>query len=104
MPHIVGLGQRLRRPPEWPARKDMSTMPAANFRFIDPEVQDDFKRGIFNAIIAPRPIAWISTVDAKGRANLAPFSYFAIFSSLPPIIAFSCNTPEDRDAKDTLAN
>ncbi|RIA37091.1 flavin reductase (DIM6/NTAB) family NADH-FMN oxidoreductase RutF [Hephaestia caeni] len=79
-------------------------MPTGNFRFIDPEVQDDFKRGIFNAIIAPRPIAWISTLDANGHANLAPFSYFALFSSLPPIIAFSCNTPEDRQAKDTLAN
>lgn len=58
----------------------------------------------FNSIIAPRPIGWISTIDRDGYANLAPFSYFALFSSLPPIIAFSCNTPEDRHAKDTLAN
>ncbi|RYD68466.1 MAG: flavin reductase family protein [Sphingomonadales bacterium] len=73
-------------------------------RFIDLTVPADFKRGIFNAIIAPRPIGWISTVDADGTANLAPFSYFNLFSSLPPIVAFSCNSPEDRDAKDTLAN
>lgn len=73
-------------------------------RFIDLSVQSDFKRGIFNAIIAPRPIGWISTVDGNGVANLAPFSYFNLFSSLPPILAFSCNSPEDRDAKDTLAN
>jgi flavin reductase (DIM6/NTAB) family NADH-FMN oxidoreductase RutF len=73
-------------------------------RFIDLTVPSDFKRGIFNAIIAPRPIGWISTVDADGVANLAPFSYFNLFSSLPPILAFSCNSPEDRDAKDTLAN
>lgn len=79
-------------------------MPAGKFRFIDPEIQSDFKRGIFNAIVAPRPIGWISTVDRNGNANIAPFSYFALFSSLPPIIAFSCNTPEDRHAKDTLAN
>jgi flavin reductase (DIM6/NTAB) family NADH-FMN oxidoreductase RutF len=79
-------------------------MPAGKFRFIDPELENNFKRGIFNAIIAPRPIGWISTVDGDGKANLAPFSYFALFSSLPPIIAFSCNTPEDRHAKDTLAN
>jgi flavin reductase (DIM6/NTAB) family NADH-FMN oxidoreductase RutF len=79
-------------------------MPAGKYRFIDPETQNDFKRGIFNAIIAPRPIGWISTIDRDGYANLAPFSYFALFSSLPPIIAFSCNTPEDRHAKDTLAN
>lgn len=73
-------------------------------RFIDLAVQSDFKRGIFNAIIAPRPIGWISTIDANGIANLAPFSYFNLFSSLPPILAFSCNSPEDREAKDTLAN
>lgn len=79
-------------------------MPARTFRYVDLETQTDFKRGIFNAIVAPRPIAWISTVDRDGKTNLAPFSYFALFSSLPPIIAFSCNTPEDRHAKDTLAN
>lgn len=73
-------------------------------RFIDLTVKSDFKRGIFNAIIAPRPIGWISTVDRQGVPNLAPFSYFNLVSSLPPILAFSCNSPEDRDAKDTLAN
>lgn len=72
--------------------------------FIDLTVPSNFKRGIFNAIIAPRPIGWISTIDGKGTANLAPFSYFNLFSSLPPILAFSCNSPEDREAKDTLAN
>ncbi|WP_414902113.1 flavin reductase family protein [Sphingomonas flavalba] len=78
--------------------------PGEAFRFIDLTEPSDFKRGIFNAIIAPRPIGWISTVDASGAANLAPFSYFNIFSSLPPILGFSCNSPEDREAKDTLAN
>ena len=73
-------------------------------RFIDPAADTGLKRGIFNAIIAPRPIGWISTIDAAGRANLAPFSYFTIISSLPPILAFSCNSPEDRQWKDTLAN
>lgn len=63
-----------------------------------------FKRGIFNAIIAPRPIGWMSTVDANGIANLAPFSYFNIMSNDPPVLVFSCNTPEDRPAKDTLRN
>jgi len=73
-------------------------------KFIDPAQDVGFKRGIFNAIIAPRPIGWISTVNAAGVANLAPFSYFTIVSSLPAILAFSCNTPEDRAAKDTAAN
>lgn len=72
--------------------------------FLDPADPGAFKRGIFNAIIAPRPIGWISTVDGQGQANLAPFSYFNIVSNLPPILMFSCNTPEDRAAKDTLTN
>ena len=72
--------------------------------FIDPADAAGFKRGIFNAIVAPRPIGWISTLDDAGRANLAPFSYFNIVSNLPPILMFSCNTPEDRLAKDTLSN
>jgi len=66
--------------------------------------KDAFKRGIFNAIIAPRPIGWISTVNAQGKPNLAPFSYFNIMSNDPPVLVFSCNTPEDRPAKDTLQN
>ncbi|BBC71012.1 conserved hypothetical protein [Altererythrobacter sp. B11] len=72
--------------------------------FLDPADAGTFKRGIFNAIIAPRPIGWISTIDGQGQANLAPFSYFNIVSNLPPILMFSCNTPEDRAAKDTLTN
>jgi flavin reductase (DIM6/NTAB) family NADH-FMN oxidoreductase RutF len=72
--------------------------------FIDPATESNFKRGIFNAIIAPRPIGWISTVNPDGTANLAPFSYFNIVSNQPPILMFSCNTPEDRLKKDTVAN
>lgn len=71
--------------------------------FID-LASGNYKRGIFNAIIAPRPIGWMSTVDAHGNPNLAPFSYFNIMSNDPPVIVFSCNTPEDRLAKDTLKN
>lgn len=73
--------------------------------FLDPVADAGrFRRGIFNAIVTPRPIGWISTVDETGAANLAPFSYFNIVSNLPPILMFSCNTPEDRESKDTLAN
>jgi len=43
----------------------------------------------FNAIIGPRPIGWISTVDRAGIANLAPYSYFNAFNFSPPIIGFS---------------
>jgi flavin reductase (DIM6/NTAB) family NADH-FMN oxidoreductase RutF len=59
---------------------------------------------LFNAIVAPRPIGWISSVSAAGDVNLAPFSYFNGLSSAPPMVMFTCNAPEDRAEKDTLAN
>src|SRR4051812_26300534 len=39
----------------------------------------------FKAIVAPRPIGWISTRDREGRVNLAPYSFFNAFSEEPPI-------------------
>lgn len=63
-----------------------------------------FKRSIFNAIVAPRPIGWISSMSADGRCNLAPFSHFNMVSTAPPVLIFSCNTPADRAEKDTIAN
>lgn len=62
------------------------------------------KPSIFNAIVAPRPIAWVSTLDAQGSANLAPFSYFNLLANRPPTVVFSCANPDDRREKDTLAN
>lgn len=63
-----------------------------------------FKRTMFNAIVAPRPIGWISTLALDGKANLAPFSHFNLVSTAPPVVMFSCNTPADRPEKDTIAN
>lgn len=41
------------------------------------------------AIVAPRPIGWISTMSAKGEVNLAPYSYFNLLAARPPIVMFS---------------
>ena len=43
----------------------------------------------FKAIVAPRPIGWISSLDAQGRVNLAPYSFFNAFCDSPPIVGFS---------------
>jgi flavin reductase (DIM6/NTAB) family NADH-FMN oxidoreductase RutF len=72
--------------------------------FIDPQETPGFKRSIFNAIVAPRPIGWISSMSREGEVNLAPFSQFNLVSTAPPVVMFSCNTPQDRDEKDTIAN
>jgi len=55
--------------------------------------------------VAPRPIAFVSTVDEKGNNNLAPYSFFNAFSSKPPILVFSSNRRvRDNTTKDTLHN
>jgi flavin reductase (DIM6/NTAB) family NADH-FMN oxidoreductase RutF len=55
--------------------------------------------------IAPRPIAWASTMDEHGKPNLAPFSFFNFFSSNPPILIFSpSRRVRDNTTKHTLAN
>lgn len=57
------------------------------------------------AIVSPRPIAFVSTIDELGRPNLAPFSFFNCFSSNPPLVIFSANRRvENNTTKDTLAN
>lgn len=55
--------------------------------------------------VAPRPIAFVSTVDEDGKPNLAPYSFFNAFSSNPPIVVFSSNRRvTNNTTKDTLAN
>ena len=52
-----------------------------------------------NAIVAPRPIGWVSTVSADGVPNLAPYSFFNLFNYSPPLIGFS-----SMGWKDSVAN
>jgi flavin reductase (DIM6/NTAB) family NADH-FMN oxidoreductase RutF len=56
-------------------------------------------------VIVPRPIAFVSTIDAAGIRNLAPFSYFTACSSNPPVVCF-CTAVRTgpRPYKDTLYN
>lgn len=55
--------------------------------------------------VGPRPIAFASTVDAKGNPNLAPFSFFNVFSANPPVLIFSpARRVRDNTTKHTLEN
>ena len=55
--------------------------------------------------VAPRPIAFVSTISEDGTPNLAPYSFFNVFSSNPPTLIFSSNrTVRGNTTKDTLAN
>ena len=66
-------------------------------------------RDPFKAIVAPRPIGWISTRARDGRINLAPYSFFNGFNSVPPIVGFSSEGYKDsadfaRDSGEFVAN
>lgn len=77
-----------------------------SYRTIDPGSvpRHDFHQFIVGAI-GPRPIAFVSTVDKDGNANLAPYSFFNAFSSNPPIFVFSSNRrATNNTVKDTLSN
>jgi flavin reductase (DIM6/NTAB) family NADH-FMN oxidoreductase RutF len=52
-------------------------------------------RNPFKAIVAPRPIGWITSMSARGEINLAPYSFFNAVSDDPPIVLFSSEGPKD---------
>lgn len=60
----------------------------------------------FNALIAPRPIGWISSRDSAGRDNLAPYSFFNAVAYEPPQVMFASTSakPDQAGTKDTVAN
>jgi len=60
----------------------------------------------FNAIVAPRPIGWISTRGADGVDNLAPYSFFNAVAYVPPQVMFASTSakPDRGDTKDSVAN
>lgn len=63
------------------------------------------RHDVLNALVAPRPIGWISSMGADGHVNLAPFSYFNAVSADPPIVMFSAGEkPGTGTPKDTLRN
>jgi flavin reductase (DIM6/NTAB) family NADH-FMN oxidoreductase RutF len=79
----------------------MSDAPQAptDFHFYEPAQGHGLPHDPFNAMVGPRPIGWISSHDAAGRLNLAPYSFFNAFNYTPPIVGFA-----SIGAKDTLRN
>ncbi len=61
--------------------------------------------GLLLGTVTPRPIAFASTVDAEGRVNLSPFSYFNVFSTNPAVLVFApARRVRDNTTKHTLDN
>jgi len=65
-----------------------------------------FKHTVYNALVVPRPIGWISTLGVDGVINLAPFSFFNSLSPDPPCVMYCPNSfkPGTREQKDSLVN
>lgn len=70
-------------------------MASIDYHSYDPAEGHRLPHDPIRAIIAPRPIGWISTQDREGRANLAPYSFFNLFSAAPPIVIFGSEGRKD---------
>jgi flavin reductase (DIM6/NTAB) family NADH-FMN oxidoreductase RutF len=67
----------------------------SDYHVYEPKNGHGLKHDPLNSIVAPRPIGWVSTRDAQGRLNLAPYSFFNLFSYRPPIVGFCSNGWKD---------
>lgn len=73
--------------------------------FLPKEHKIPFIFNLLQSAVAPRPIAFVSTINAKEQVNLSPFSFFNIFSVNPPILIFSpSRRVRDNTTKHTLNN
>lgn len=63
--------------------------------FYEPSKGHGLPHDPLKAIVAPRPIGWISTVSWQGAVNLAPYSFFNAISSQPPLVMFSSDGDKD---------
>lgn len=65
--------------------------------FFEPHKRDRaiFPHDPFKAMIAPRPVGWISSMNKAGQVNLAPYSFFNAFCDRPPIVGFCSDGEKD---------
>ena len=73
--------------------------PPASRSVFEPSAEGVNAYRLLTALVVPRPIAWISTLDSSGRGNLAPHSFFTVASGRPPVVLFS-----SLGRKDTVRN
>jgi len=59
---------------------------------------------ILVSLVVPRPIAWVTTVNAEGAVNAAPFSFFNVLGARPPVVGICPGDRDDGTPKDTARN
>ena len=74
--------------------------------FYQPALGDHgLRHDPFKALVVPRPIGWISSIDAQGRPNLGPYSFFNAMAADPPVVVFGTGLrPRATERKDSQAN
>jgi flavin reductase (DIM6/NTAB) family NADH-FMN oxidoreductase RutF len=77
-------------------------MPMSGFSLRDLSPHDRYK--LLCGVVVPRPIALVTTLDANGAVNAAPFSFFNVFSENPPLVVLGLQHNADRSPKDTTRN
>jgi flavin reductase (DIM6/NTAB) family NADH-FMN oxidoreductase RutF len=66
--------------------------------FYEPRHGHGLRHDPLNAIVGPRPIGWIGSLNATGVRNLAPYSFFNLFAYRPPIVGFASSAWKDSAA------
>lgn len=66
--------------------------------------KDSDRYKILASLVTPRPIAWVTTLNEDGSVNAAPFSFFNVFGSTPPLIGFAPGNRHTGGMKDTPRN
>lgn len=59
---------------------------------------------VLTAVVLPRPVAWVTTIDEQGRVNAAPYSFFNVFGQDPAVVILGLEHKADGTAKDTERN
>src|SRR5690606_5308984 len=85
-----------------PARAADAPPPTTSVALADLDGRTAYR--LLTGLVAPRPIAWVSTLSPAGVPNLAPFSFFTLLTGRPPTVMFAAGDRPGGEAKDTLAN
>ena len=73
--------------------------------FYRPDQPHGLRGNPLNALVVPRPIGWVSTLERDGQVNLAPYSFFNAVAYRPPQVMFAATGPHDHGGlKDSIAN
>src|ERR1700722_14835331 len=68
------------------------------------DLSPHYRYKLLCGVVVPRPIALVTTLDANGAVNAAPFSFFNVFSEDPPMVVLGLQHKADRTPKDTTRN